>query len=87
MKKRKQPERKRVVYRWYVFVLKSGKVEKREGTDLRDEPDHLTVYNERLCILTVPKSEIVDRWAQDEQVTKGGELRIQEALRRISKSN
>jgi hypothetical protein len=76
-----------VVSRWYVFVLKSGKVEKCEGTDLKDEPDHLTVYNEHVCVLTAPKSEIVDRWAQDEQVTKVGELRIQEALRRISKSN
>jgi hypothetical protein len=86
MKKRKQPERKRVVYRWYVFVLKSGKVEKCQGTDLRDTPDYLTVYNEHICTLAAPKSEIVDRWAQDQQVNKVGELRIQEALRRVSKS-
>jgi hypothetical protein len=87
MKNRKQHQRKRLVYRWYVFVLKSGEVKKGDGTELREEHDSLTVYDERLWVLAIPKSEIVDRWAQDAPVTEGGELRIQEALRRISKSS
>ncbi len=54
-------------YLWYVFRLKSGKIEKAWGTELRDEGQIFSVLNEGVCNLCVPKTEIVDRWAQEEQ--------------------
>ncbi len=52
---------------YWVFVMKSGDIEKFYGTRLEIEPDTCSVYNERIITGFVKRAEVVDHWAQDEQ--------------------
>ena len=79
-----KPERQPTIYEWYVFVTKTGSVERCIGTRLKEDGDLLEVYDQRVLTLSVQKSEIVDRWQQERRVTKAGEQRIKEALLKIS---
>jgi len=54
-------------YLWWRFRLKSGRIEKAWGTELRDEGHLFSVWNECICTFCVPKIEVLDRWAQEEQ--------------------
>lgn len=56
--------------RWWVFVMKSGAIEKFYGTELREEPDTFEVYNERLMTGFVQKNEVADRWAQEQETSE-----------------
>ena len=54
---------------WWVFVMKSGVVEKFYGTELREQADTFQVYNERLMTGFVQKNEVMNRWAQEQKPT------------------
>lgn len=56
--------------RWWVFKLRSGEIRKIWGRDLRDDDDNFfSVHDEYICTGCVRKSEVVDRWAQDQKTT------------------
>jgi hypothetical protein len=77
-------QRQPFAYQWYVFVMKTGSVERCIGTQLQEEGDLLEVYDQRVRTLSVQRSEIVDHWQQERRVAKAGEQRIKEARLRIS---
>lgn len=55
---------------WWVFKMRSGAIEKFYGTALRERGDTFEVYNENIMTGFVSKSEVVDRWAQDQQTSE-----------------
>ena len=50
---------------WWVFKLKSGEIQKKPGTELRELEDSYEVWDEHVHQLSVLKDKIADRWAQD----------------------
>lgn len=79
-----KPKQQPLVYAWYVFVTKTGSVERSIGTRLEENGDFQEVYDQLLLTLSVQKSDVVDHWQQERRVTKAGEQRIKEALHRIA---
>ena len=56
--------------RWWVFKLRSGEIKKIWGRELRDGDDNFfSVHDEYICTGIARKSEVVDRWAQDQKTT------------------
>jgi hypothetical protein len=86
MKRHPRPAKgKTLTYLWYIFVPKNGEVIRHEGTEIVESEHHWTIMNERLMVGDpVPKSEILDRWAQDARTTSVGETRIKQTLRGVS---
>jgi hypothetical protein len=79
----KEPKPKsRLTYQWYVFVMKTGSVERCIGTRLHEDGELLEVYDQDVRTLAVQRNQIVDRWQQERRVTKAGEQRIREALQK-----
>ncbi len=79
-----KPQQQRLVYDWYVFVMKSGSVERCIGTRLEENGDLLEVYDQTVRTLSVQKSDVVDRWIQERRVTRVGQQRIKDALDKTS---
>jgi hypothetical protein len=84
MRPASKPKQQRVVYAWYIFVMKTGSIERSIGTRLEEKGDFLEVYDQLALTLSVQKSEVIDQWQQDRRVTKVGEQRIKEARGRIA---
>ena len=84
MRPASKPKQLRVVYAWYIFVMKTGSIERSIGTRLEGKGDFLEVYDQNQLTLSVQNSEVIDRCQQDRRVTKAGEQRIKEALGRIA---
>lgn len=56
--------------RWWVFKLRSGEIVKGWGRELRDDDENFfSVHNEHICTQRVRKSNVIDRWAQDQETT------------------
>ena len=34
---------------------------------MREDGDHFEIWDERVCNLTIPKSEVIDRWQQEQE--------------------
>jgi hypothetical protein len=79
-----KPKQQRLVYAWYVFVMKTGSVERSIGTRLEENGELQEVYDQLRLTLSVQKGDVVDHWQQERRVTKAGEQRVKEALLRIA---